>query len=254
MLPSTYILGYGNLGQHLLKLFLSRGIIVEGIFTDQEVELPVRVFPKTEINSVLKPNDLVFVVTKDDTLHASIKGILDADVLKIFCSGGVPLSDISDENVGVWYPLYSFSKDVDVDWSKIPVFIEYHNAKLENVIALLNEKLNIKNRFLNSEHRGRLHVAAVFANNFVNACLIASSEVLTQQQTDAGFQDLLPIIEQTIEKVKVNNALENQTGPAKRGDHKIMQKHLSSLENFPDEKILYECISQYIQQKMKNNL
>ena len=88
----------------------------------------------------------------------------------------------------------------------------------------------------------------------MNACLIASAEVLKEQQTDVGFQDLLPIIMQTVEKVKVKKAIENQTGPAKRGDNQTMQKHLMSLENLPNEKILYESISLYIQQKFKNNL
>lgn len=254
MLPNIYILGYGNLGQHLLKLFLSRGIAVKGIFTNQNVESATRVFRKSEINSILKPHDLVFVVTKDDEIKSNIYNISVDNVLKVICSGGLSLSEISDKNVGVWYPLYSFSKEVVVDWNKIPVFVEYNHSDLENAISQLNENLNIQNRFLNSEHRGKLHVAAVFANNFVNACLIASSEVLIELNNNVNFQDLLPIIEQTVDKVKVNNAKENQTGPAKRGDLKIMQKHLLSLENFPNEKVLYECISQYIQQKMKNNL
>ena len=254
MLPNIYILGYGNLGQHLLKLFLSRGINVSAVFSNQNINLSVRVFDKSQINSILKPNDLVFVTTKDDDLKNSIQAIIVNGVIKVICSGGLALSDFNEEETGVWYPLYSFSKDVEVNWHNIPIFVECYNPAVASALSQLNEKLNIENRFLNSQQRGNLHVAAVFANNFVNACLIASSEVLDVQNSEVIFADLLPIIEQTIDKVKIKRAIENQTGPAKRNDQITLQKHILSLKNHPDELMLYENISTYIQQKFKNNL
>jgi hypothetical protein len=54
MSPKVYILGYGNLGKHLLDLFLSRGIKLGGVFSNQTLELSgVQTFYKKKINDII---------------------------------------------------------------------------------------------------------------------------------------------------------------------------------------------------------
>jgi predicted short-subunit dehydrogenase-like oxidoreductase (DUF2520 family) len=133
------------------------------------------------------------------------------------------------------------------------VFIEYKDHETESFLKKLNEQLGLDCRVLNSEHRANLHLSAVFANNFVNACMIACQEILKNNE-GANFQDLLPIINQTVEKLKNASALDCQTGPARRNDGLTMKKHLDYLKSNPYEQQLYLNISQYIQQKTRNNL
>ena len=114
----------------------------------------------------------------------------------------------------------------------------------------LNISLNINVKLLSSNERSQLHLAAVFANNFVNACLVGSHEVLSGNE-QLNFSYLLPIIQQTIDKVKHSNPMLVQTGPALRGDEKTMSNHLMQLENHREESEIYIALSKYIQQKFK---
>ncbi len=252
MSPKVYILGYGNLGKHLLNLFFSRGIEVGGIFTNQQLEISgVKSFSKSQMNAVLMNDDIVFVTTKDSDIHSSILGISNHSVVKFYCSGSVALSEFNDcAHVGVWYPLYSFSGDVEIDWKLVPVFVEYSDSYTQMSLEKLNNSLNMNIRFLSSEDRSQLHLAAVFANNFVNACLVGSQEILRNNE-QLNFSYLLPIIQQTIDKVKLNHPIEVQTGPARRGDETTILKHIKQLEYFKEEGAVYAAISEYIKQKFK---
>ncbi|MBU2045140.1 MAG: DUF2520 domain-containing protein, partial [Bacteroidetes bacterium] len=60
------------------------------------------------------------------------------------------------------------------------------------------------------------------------------------------FDLLRPLIQETADKAMLNQPKDVQTGPAKRNDLQIMQKHLKLLENEPQLKDLYQSISQYI--------
>lgn len=250
-----YILGYGNLGSHLLNLFISRGIKVEGIFTDQQgLNIEVPIFNKTSFTDVLKPSDVLFIATKDDEIIKFVNQSQNLDVIRIFCSGGIQFSYFENtHHLGVWYPLYSFSKNQNINWNEVPVFIEFQDNETGDFLKQLNEILLLNYRILNSEQRANLHLSAVFANNFVNACMIACQEILENNE-EAKFQDLFPIINQTIEKLKNAPALDCQTGPARRNDEITMGKHIDYLKSNPYEQQLYLNISNYIQQKLKNNL
>ena len=61
-----------------------------------------------------------------------------------------------------------------------------------------------------------------------------------------NFDILRPLIVETAEKVKRMNPKEAQTGPAKRGDVKVIQEHMRELETDPDYKALYTLISNSI--------
>ena len=250
-MSNIYLFGFGNLGRHLASFFLSRGIKISGIFTEQEqAHTQITLFKRIQVNQIVKSGDILFVTTNDDALIDVINGIANPEVVKIICSGAKRLSDFNENGLlGVWYPLYSFSKDFEINWNKVPIFIEYRDSISETALKKINEKLGIETRVLNSENRSKLHLAAVFANNFVNACMIASHEILSGNN-QVNFMDLLPIIEQTVAKVKVNNPLVCQTGPAKRNDILTMQRHLEMLDSMKGESEVYDKFSQYIQQKL----
>ena len=59
-----------------------------------------------------------------------------------------------------------------------------------------------------------------------------------------NFEHLLPLLNETIEKLKNNSPEEAQTGPARRGDLIVIQKHLQELEGNSKEicKLLSESI------------
>jgi predicted short-subunit dehydrogenase-like oxidoreductase (DUF2520 family) len=109
-------------------------------------------------------------------------------------------------NTGVFYPLQTFSKDRDINFDKIPVFIE---SKSESNLAFLQRvagKISENVMVLDSEKRIQLHIAAVFACNFVNHMYTIASEILKAQDID--FNCLHPLILETAMKVQGDGATE----------------------------------------------
>jgi predicted short-subunit dehydrogenase-like oxidoreductase (DUF2520 family) len=101
--------------------------------------------------------------------------------------------------------------------------------------------------FVDSPTRKKLHLAAVFANNFVNHLMGMSSEILEDTNLDLSL--LKPLLEETISKSFTLGPKEAQTGPAKRGDIETIDAHLRMLEDQPQLAALYEMISKQIMSK-----
>jgi predicted short-subunit dehydrogenase-like oxidoreductase (DUF2520 family) len=91
--------------------------------------------------------------------------------------------------------------------------------------------------------RGYLHLAAVFACNFVNHMYALSSEILRNE--DIPFAMLKPLIAETTAKVTMMTPREAQTGPAVRNDEEVMRNHLELITH-PRMKELYVLISKSI--------
>ena len=88
----------------------------------------------------------------------------------------------------------------------------------------------------------------VFCSNFVNHLYTLSDELLTE--SGFKFQQLIPLIEETTEKVKTLSPIEAQTGPAVRFDENIINKHLNILRKQPDQKAeIYSLLSKSIYEK-----
>ena len=249
MISKIYVVGYGNLGKHLSEYFIQNSINFGGIFTDQSISIEgLEIYSKSAINQTLKSGDVLFVTTKDDEIASVIRQVENPDVVKIYCSGSVSLESLSTiSNCGAWYPLYSFSGNASIDWNKVPVFIEYSNEYVFELLSNICGELNKEFHVLNSQNRKQLHLAAVFANNFVNACFIGANEVIKENES-LKFDFLLPIIQQTLEKVAIENPKDCQTGPAKRHDENTLLEHSIMLKQLPSEQALYKAISKFIQQ------
>jgi predicted short-subunit dehydrogenase-like oxidoreductase (DUF2520 family) len=162
------------------------------------------------------------------------------------CSGSLPLSALNkySENIGVFYPLQTFSKSRDVDFSEIPIFIESNSIKNEELLIKIASEISNSVSVLNSEKRKTLHISAVFACNFVNYFYSIAADILKSK--DIPFDVLKPLILETAQKVQEIHPEKAQTGPAVRFDENIINTHLQELNNFSDYQQLYKSISKSI--------
>ena len=64
------------------------------------------------------------------------------------------------------------------------------------------------------------------------------------------FSILIPLIKETVRKASVVSPKDAQTGPAARGDMKIINKHIDLLDSEP-EKNIYKMISKEIMNSRK---
>jgi len=268
------ILGFGNLGFHLLKLFWGNGFRTISIVSNQpligehitwhhcidntefesdfSIQLgeDIPVYPRNKLcdfSSVFTDEAIVFLCVNDDQIGKSLNELDNFDSQRVILSGGYQFVDgIIPPKVSVVYPLYSFVKKINVDWNVVPIFVE---SPSQSVVEILRDLHLEQVTYLNSDQRNLLHVAAVFANNFTNAIFMAAQEVL-KSSPELKMEFLLPIIQQTIDKLKFNNALDIQTGPAKRGDMQTIKRHEKLLNGLESEQILYEAITEYIRIKL----
>ena len=96
----------------------------------------------------------------------------------------------------------------------------------------------------NSNHRKRIHIAAVLVNNFTNHMYAMAQDICKEH--DVPFSILYSLISETSQKIKNLSPFDAQTGPAKRNDELTIKKHLNLLNQHQQE--IYLKITQSIQE------
>ena len=168
----------------------------------------------------------------------------------------MPLSVFADaghRRGGVFYPMQTFSKERAVDFSQVHFFVE---AALESDVALLTSLASALTGDEQLVHpstsamRRRLHLAAVFACNFVNHCCTLSDELLAESGLD--FSVMLPLLDETVAKLHELPPAAAQTGPAVRRDENVMGMQKAMLADRPDLQRIYSLLSESIIEKSKS--
>jgi predicted short-subunit dehydrogenase-like oxidoreductase (DUF2520 family) len=146
---------------------------------------------------------------------------------------------------GVLYPVQSINKNIETNWNDVPLCIEASDSNTKKILSAIAKQISQKIYHINSEQRKHLHVAAVFANNFSNACFSMAKELL--DESHLSFDLIRPLILHTARKVQTNIPLKVQTGPAIRNDSKVLKEHRKLLKEHPELKKVYDVMTKYIQ-------
>jgi predicted short-subunit dehydrogenase-like oxidoreductase (DUF2520 family) len=104
--------------------------------------------------------------------------------------------------------------------------------------------------WMSSAERLKMHAAGVFCNNFINRLAALTENFCRNELLD--FSLLVPLLEETFERIKTGKAEQFQTGPARRGDVQTMATHKNVLRQYPDMKHIYEVLSEEIQKFYKH--
>ena len=200
---------------------------------------------------IVEDADLYVFSLKDAVLQDVIARVKPNNGLWVHTAGSMPISVFEGltARYGVVYPLQTFSKSREVDFKKIPFFLEANSSEDEKVLGEVARALSSDVRFLSSEKRENLHLAAVFACNFTNHMYALAEKILEEQQIPGEV--LLPLIDETAAKVHVMSPVRAQTGPAIRYDENVINKHMAMLKD-PDMRNLYELISRSIHKEARH--
>ena len=226
---SILIVGKGNVGTQLYEAFKNIDtLIVHWISSRALVTIP--------------KNDVTIIAVSDDAV-ATVSSQISADFV-VHTSGSLPLSGLKNNTrKGVFYPLQSFSKDKNVDFTQVPFCIEatteYDLKLLETLAGFLSKKIYQ----ISSDQRKTIHVAAVFANNFTNHLYKIAHDICSNHQIP--FEILYPLISETAEKIKVLPPTLAQTGPAIRKDTETIKNHLFLLTE--KQQKIYSILTKSIQ-------
>ena len=193
------------------------------------------------------------VAVKDAVLADVVSEACRGREEKVFAhtAGSMPIDIFNGQarHYGVLYPMQTFSKQRKVDFSLIPVFTEYNDAKANSLITALANSLSDKVTALSSADRRHLHLAAVFACNFANHCFSLAADVM--ERHGMTFDMLLPLIDETVEKVHEMHPLRAQTGPAIRYDENVLSRQRSLLDGDDLAQTIYDTMSKSIHEKSK---
>jgi predicted short-subunit dehydrogenase-like oxidoreductase (DUF2520 family) len=251
------IIGSGNLAWHLAPALDNVGFVVKEVFSrnPQHAEQLTSRLYQAEVKATLdfstSDSSLFIIAASDDAIKSIAQEIILPDeAILVHTSGSQPLSELefsATSNIGVFYPLQTFSKQKKVDFKNIPIFIESHNEETEEALMLIAKAISNQVRKIGSEERQALHVAAVFASNFTNHMLAISKGIM--QRNGLDYDWLKPLILETIQKSLSLDPERAQTGPAKRGDLEILDKHLAFLKDDEAVAEIYKIVSQHIVDK-----
>ncbi len=265
----TIFIGAGNVAWHLASLFSQKQDIkithiwsrnrenaetLKQKLNDKNIEISHSVeqldFSKTDA-------DLAILSIADGAFESVLsKLILPKNCILTHTSGAQPMEMLklanqsSISNIGVFYPLQTFSKAKEVDFASIPFCIEASNKEIEEKLTSLAKQFSEKVFQVSSKDRSILHVAAVFACNFSNYLWTISEQILKEK--NLPFDMLKPLLEETLQKALEINPSNAQTGPAVRNDKKVIEKHLEMIEemnlnsNFTQ---IYKLMTESIQKK-----
>ena len=253
------LIGAGNLATHLGKALHAAGHDMVQVFsrTMQSAETLASLLdaePLTDMAQVRDDADVYIFSVKDSALEQLISQLCgDDEKVFLHTAGSMPMSVFRGKalHYGVLYPMQTFSKQREVDFSIIPCFIEANDEFALKQIEGLAGQISHRVFQLSSEDRKYLHLSAVFACNFANHCYAASQELL--QQHDIPFDVMLPLIDETAAKVHGMTPKEAQTGPAVRYDENVIGKQIQLLENQPYFQKIYDCMSKSIHELESEN-
>ncbi len=219
------IVGKGNLGTHLFNGLSKQHT---PYFVDRNLHLRTS-------------TDLVIVCVGDDQV-STVCSSLPQHLLVAHTAGALTIQ--SGMRSGVFYPLYSFTKDAALNWSEVPFLIEARTKEDEAVLRAIASCLTQKIFDVPSEKREKLHAAAVMVNNFTNHLYTLAYEHASQN--DLPVEILHAIMRQGPDKAIELEPKKAQTGPAVRFDTPTIEKHMASIIDV-DTQELYRLLSASIQ-------
>ncbi len=248
------ILGSGNVASHLGHAFQQSGREVLQVYSRRighAKELAGRLAcGYTNSTDALHPGaDAYVMAITDDAIEETAARFPLPGKLLLHTSGTTPMEALREgsSRYGVFYPLQTFSRGVPLDYSKIPICLEAADEADKTAMEELARSISETVQWTDSAQRSMLHVAAVFACNFVNHLYVVSSDILEENQL--SFDLLRPLIEETARKALQHHPAGIQTGPARRNNVKVIGKHLEMLKAHPDFHKLYNFISESIRKK-----
>ena len=239
------IIGSGNVATHLSTAILKAGHSIAGVCGrnfEHTAELAKRLNTKSfdDISTIPTDADIYLISVSDDNISvvAHTAGSVPIRVLQRFVSHGVV------------YPLQSFSKNRPIDVSRVPLCIEGCDNSTASTLSAFARTLSYDVRRMTTEQRAQLHIAAVFASNFVNSMYAEAETIL--KKSDIPFDIMRQLILETAAKAADMGPIAAQTGPARRNDIGVMNHQTEML---PDSELqkLYSFVSERIRGRYKSS-
>ena len=189
----------------------------------------------------------IYIISLSDRALAQLDTVLSLPGrLVVHTAGAVPASALLGISArsGVLYPLQSLRKEIR-PFPEFPLLIDANQPADLPLIGDFARTIAGQVEQADDATRLKLHVAAIFANNFTNFLYTVAADFCQKEQLD--FSLLLPLIRETALRLEHAAPRDVQTGPAIRGDRETMDRHLKILDKYSDMSVLYRLLSDQIE-------
>jgi predicted short-subunit dehydrogenase-like oxidoreductase (DUF2520 family) len=247
-------IGAGNVAWHLAPALDNTDFAVREVYSRNPAHAAALVdkLYEAEVKHSLdfsdSPSSIFIIAVPDDAIQSVVQEIILPDeAILVHTSGSQPLSALgyaAIPGIGVFYPLQTFSKSKKVDFTDVPIFVESENPAAEKVLLAMAKAISKNVHQISSQERKAMHVAAVFASNFTNHMLLIAQQIM--KENNLSFDWLKPLIAEMINKSISIGPEQAQTGPARRGDFEILDRHMEFLQHDEQRAEIYKVISQHI--------
>lgn len=246
------LVGAGNAAWHLVTAFHRSHIRIEMIIN----RTLVKAKELARLAGAKASSDFDFTGGQSSVIILAVNDSALPDLASFFkfpeqkivvhTSGSIDMNIFQDHaaQYGVLYPFQTLTKGVEVNYSEMPFFIEGNSGKVINELSTLASTISSTVVKMSSENRRKFHLAGAMANNFTNHLIALTFDYLKNNELDQ--QLILPLIRETVRKLELIPPREGQTGPARRNNREILEKHLTMLAEYPELKDLYKLISDSI--------
>jgi predicted short-subunit dehydrogenase-like oxidoreductase (DUF2520 family) len=242
------LVGAGNVAWHLGKALSQNGYTISRVLdrTASSSKKLAEVL-NAEYSGVpedgIAGTDACLICISDDAIASVIEQLRPGNNLLMHTAGSVSLDVFKGRavNYGVLYPLQTFTRDRPLDYSRIPFLTEANTAENLGLVNQLARSVSNYVAEADSTRRLYIHLAAIFASNFSNHMYALAEKIAGEY--NMPFELLKPLIAETTAKALDISPLAAQTGPAARGNLKVIEKHLELLKDDPRLQEIYRMIS-----------
>lgn len=161
-----------------------------------------------------------------------LSGSLDSTVLK-------PLKDRGALTASM-HPLQTFTRGDRADRFNGIWFSLQGDDNLFPLLNQLVEPFGGRTKVLTSEQKKAMHLAAVFASNYLVSLMDVVDQITKEEGINDGLEMLQPITHQTFDNIIEKGTKQSLSGPIARGDVTTIASHLKRLENNSDRVNLYQ--------------
>lgn len=254
------IVGTGQVATHLALVLAQVGhrivqIFARDLLKAEQLAMQVNAQAIVNVQDFSTDIDICIIAVSDSAIESIIKqvGQYVPNALVVHTSGSTDINILAKyrANVGVFYPLQTFSLERVIDWLNVPLLLETDTLDNMSKLEHLAQSLSKRIYKYSSQQRQVLHLSAVMACNFSNLCYDLAYQVMAKQEVD--YQLLAPLMMETTEKAIHFQPNQVQTGPAKRQDFNILAQHQQLLSDlgFQQWQSFYQQMSDLIMQQHK---
>ena len=256
---SISVIGMGRVGRCLMLSLLEAGFHIHSFFnrTVSVAQGLADDFGKPIIKKFPERKDdlgrIIFVCVPDDVISQvaeKLCGLSDewSGYSFVHCSGARPAEDLDvlaakGAQIASFHPIQTFPIDPDPEIFR-EIWISLQGDKdLLKLLERFAVSLGAKTVRVTAVEKQQLHIAAVFACNYMVTIAGAAEKLLPEE--NKSMELLAPLMRQTLDQILAKGPDRALTGPLRRGDLQTLRNHMESLYELKDLHDLYTSLGRY---------